>query len=154
MHVAENAALTVSVVTPEGAAYEGKAHHVVAPAFDGEMAVYPMHAPMVAVLGHGELRVTRTDGVSENFYLAGGVMQVADDEVSILAETVIASRKVDVGAAEKQLADAMATPAVGDVELDARLARMDDARARIRVAARSATRRAPTADQILEKPVE
>ena len=152
--MAEHTALTVSVVTPEGTAYEGRAHHVVAPAFDGEMGVYPMHAPMVAVLGHGELRVTRTDGGYEHFFLAGGVMQVADDEVSILAETVIPSRKVDVAAAEKQLAEAMATPAVGDLELDARLARMDDARARIRVAGRSATRRAPTADQILKKPLE
>ena len=57
--------LKVSVVTPEGAAYDGEAAHVVAPAFDGEMAFYPMHAPLVGVLGYGELRVTRTDGETE-----------------------------------------------------------------------------------------
>lgn len=152
--MAENAALTVSVVTPEGAAYEGQAHHVVVPAFDGEMAVYALHAPMVAVLGHGELRVTLTDGGQQNFYLSGGVLQVADNEVSILAETVIRSREVDVAAAETALRTAMETPAVGEDELDARIDRIDDARARIRVASRSAGRNEPTADQILEKPVE
>ncbi len=152
--MAENAALTVSVVTPEGSAYEGQAHHVVAPAFDGEMAVYPLHAPMVAVLGHGELRITRTDGAGQNFYLSGGVLQVAGDEVSILAETVIPSRDVDVEQAHTELTEAMGTPAVGEVELDARMDRLDDARARIRVAGRSTGRNAPTADQILQKPVE
>ena len=152
--MAESTALTVSVVTPEGSAYEGDAHHVVAPAFDGELAVYPMPAPLVAVLGHGELRVTRTDGARQNFYLSGGVMQVSRDEVSILAEEVVPSREVDVDAAKAQLAEAMATPATGEVELDARMDRMDDARARIRVAGRSSDRNAPTADEILEKPVE
>jgi F-type H+-transporting ATPase subunit epsilon len=117
------------------------------------MAVYPLHAPMVAVLGHGELRVTRMDGGRQNFYLSGGVLQVANDDVSILAETVIPSREVDVAAAQAQLTEAMSAPAVGGVELDARLDRMDDARARIRVAGRSAGRNAPTADEILEKPV-
>ncbi|MDJ0522454.1 MAG: ATP synthase F1 subunit epsilon [Planctomycetota bacterium] len=152
--MAEHTSLNVSVVTPEGSAYEGEAHHVVAPAFDGEMAVYPLHAPMVAVLGRGELRVTRTDGAQQNFYLSGGVLQVSRDEVSILAEAVTPSREVDVAAAEAELAEAMATPAVGEVEIEARMTRIDEARSRIRVAGRSADRNVPTADQILEKPVE
>ena len=59
---ANSNALQVSVVTPEGAAYEGEAANVVAPAFDGEVAFYPMHAPYVGVLGFGELRITRPDG--------------------------------------------------------------------------------------------
>lgn len=147
------ATLNVSVVTPEGAAYQGAALHVVAPAFDGEMAVYPMHAPLVGVLGYGELRVTRTDGQTEFFYLAGGVVQVADNEVSILAQSVMRAREVDGAKAQAMLDEAIATDAVGEVEIDARLARMDDARARIRTASRSGTRREPTAEQILEKPL-
>ncbi len=146
--------LTVSVVTPEGAAYEGQALSVVAPAFDGEMAFYPMHAPLVGVLGYGELRVTRTDNQTEHFYLAGGVVQVANDEVTILAESVVPAPDVDDGEARKMLDDALATQAVGEIELDARQAQMDDARARIRIAERSKTRREPTAREILEQPVE
>ena len=152
--MAEHTALNVSVVTPEGSAFEGEAHHVVAPAFDGELSVYPMHAPLVAVLGNGELRVTRTDGALECFYLSGGVLQVAEDELSILAEAVVPSIEVDVEEAQAQLARAMATPATGEVEIDARLARMDDARARIRVAGRAAERGELTAHEILAKPVE
>ncbi|MDA1194405.1 MAG: ATP synthase F1 subunit epsilon [Planctomycetota bacterium] len=146
--------LTVSVVTPEGAAYEGAAAHVVAPAFDGEMAFYPTHAPLVGVLGFGELRVTRPDGEVEYFYLAGGVVQVADDEVSILAESVTPARKLDANVARKALDDALATPATGEVEIEARLRRADDARARLRVAARAAEHGHLTADQILSQPVQ
>ena len=69
--MADTQMLKVSVVTPEGAAYEGDASSLVAPAFDGEIAFYPMHAPFVGVLGNGELRITRAaDGVTECFYLA------------------------------------------------------------------------------------
>ncbi len=152
--MAQNATLKVTVVTPEGSAYEGMAKHVVAPAFDGEMAFYPMHAPLVGVLGHGELRVTRTDGHTEYFYLAGGVVQVADDEVSILAETVTRAQDIDTTEAEAMLAEALASEATGEAEIDARMDRSDDARARIRVAARSGHRRTPTAAEVLDAPVE
>jgi F-type H+-transporting ATPase subunit epsilon len=141
------------VVTPEGAAYEGSADHVVAPMFDGEMAFYPRHAPFVGVLGSGELRVVRTDGRTEYFFLAGGVVQVAADEVAILATSVQSASAVDAEAAREQLAAAMATEAAGEDEIEARQARIDDARARMRVAERSRVRREPTAEEILEQPV-
>jgi len=152
--VAEHTTLTVSVVTPEGTAYEGQAAHVVVPAFDGEMAFFPMHAPLVGVLGYGELRIARTDGVTEYFCLAGGVVQIADDEVSILAESVMPARAVDAAAAAQRLEEVRARSATGERELEIRQAHEDEARAQLRVAARSAERNEPTAAQILDEPVE
>ena len=152
--MADTRTMQVSVVTPEGAAYEGEALHVTVPAFDGEMAFWPMHAPLVGVLGFGELRVTRVDGSTQFFYLAGGVVQVADDEVSILAETVTPVGKLDTAAARKALAAAVAEEARGDAEIAARLDRMDDARARLRVGERARVRGELTADEILDLPVD
>lgn len=127
--------IRVAVVTPEGAAFEGLARQVVVPAFDGEWAFLPGHAPFVALLGVGELRVTPdAGGVPERFYLAGGVVQVADDEVVVLAEAVRRASALDPAAARQELADSLARPAVGDEAIDARLAAEDKARARIRVA--------------------
>ena len=106
--------LEVSVVTPEGSAYEGEALSVVAPAFDGEIAFYPMHAPFVGVLGHGEMRITRIEDDEEKveyFYLAGGVVQVVDDHVSVLAETVLPMSELDAAKAGARLQEAMDTPA-------------------------------------------
>lgn len=147
--------LTVSVVTPEGAAYEGQASHVVAPAYDGEVAFYPLHAPYVGVLGFGELRVTRADdGVTEYFYLAGGVVQVADDVVTILAERVTPTADLAQAEAEALLAEAIGTEALGDVEIEARLIAMDDARARLRTTLRAAERGALSATETVNQPVD
>mgnify|MGYP001813555557 CR=1 FL=1 len=146
--------LTVTVVTPEGSAYEGEATHVVAPAFDGEMAFYPMHAPLVGVLGYGELRVARPDGDTEYFYLAGGVVQVADNEVSILAEAVTPAPQLSLMKAEAALADIVTTPATGEIELAARMAATDDARARVRAAHRAKDRGQLTAEEMLDEAEE
>ena len=146
--------LEVAVITPEGAAYEGEAAHVVAPAYDGEMAFYPQHAPLVGVLGYGELRVTRTDGETEYFYLAGGVVQVADNEVSILAEAVTPAAELSVAGAEKALAAALASPAAGEAELSARDQATADARARVLAAGRAHERGQLTPDEILDLPLE
>lgn len=127
--------IRVAVVTPEGAAFDGLARQVVVPAFDGEWAFLPGHAPFVALLGVGELRVTPdAGGVPERFYLAGGVVQVADNEVVVLAESVRRASALDAAKARQALSDAMSRPAVGEEELEARLAAEDKARAQIRVA--------------------
>ncbi|HUH14193.1 MAG TPA: F0F1 ATP synthase subunit epsilon [Longimicrobiales bacterium] len=80
------ARLRVSVMTPESTIYEGEADMVVAPAWDGEVGILRGHAPMMTLLGTGQLRVSR-DGAEEHFQLAGGFLQVADDVVTVLSET-------------------------------------------------------------------
>jgi F-type H+-transporting ATPase subunit epsilon len=146
--------LQVSVVTPEGAAYEGTATHVVAPAFDGEVAFYPQHAPYVGVLGYGELRVSRPDGKTEFFYLAGGVVQVASDVVTILAERVTPTGKLTIADAEEELSAVLEMTAVGDEAIEDRLVAMEDARSRLRTAQRAKARGALSATETVNQPVE
>lgn len=78
--------LKVSVITPESTIFEGEADMVVAPAWDGEVGILRGHAPMMTLLGTGQLRVTR-GGSEEHFQLGGGFLQVADDVVTVLSET-------------------------------------------------------------------
>lgn len=77
--------LTVSVISPERTIYEGEADMVVAPAWDGEVGILRHHAPMLALLGEGDLRV-RLGTDEQRFYVAGGFLQVADDRVTVLSE--------------------------------------------------------------------
>ncbi len=77
--------LKVSVVSPERIIYEGEADLVVAPAWDGEVGILRQHAPMLALLGEGDVRVRLGSG-EQRFYVAGGFLQVADDVVTILSE--------------------------------------------------------------------
>ena len=77
--------LTISVISPEQTLYEGEATSLVAPAFDGELGILSGHAPMMALLGRGTLRVTR--GTEERrFTVEGGFLQVVDNVVRIVTE--------------------------------------------------------------------
>jgi len=77
--------LTVSVVSPERTLFEGEADSLVAPAFDGEVGIMSMHAPMLTLLGSGELRLNASGG-ERRFTVSGGFLEVADDRVRIVTE--------------------------------------------------------------------
>ena len=77
--------LRVAVVSPQRTLYEGEADMVVAPAWDGELGVLRGHAPLLALLGEGRLRVRAADG-EHRFQIAGGFLQVSNDVVTILSE--------------------------------------------------------------------
>jgi len=85
--------LTVSIITPERALPALEADHVTLPAFDGEVGIRPGHAPFVALLGTGRLLIKSTTHADVVMALKGGVAQVVDDQLKILAESV-----ADVGA--------------------------------------------------------
>lgn len=79
--------MRVSVISPSAVAFEGNATSVVAPAHDGEFGILYGHAPMVVLLGTGELRIRSPDG-DTRLHVSRGFLQVVDDEVSVLAEEV------------------------------------------------------------------
>ena len=76
--------LTVSVISPEAVLFEGTTDSVVAPAFDGEVGILTGHAPMMTLLGSGELRLGA--GATERFTVSGGFLQVVDDIVRVVTE--------------------------------------------------------------------
>lgn len=76
----------VSVVTPEGSVLEADALSAVFPAYDGEVGILPGHAPLLALLGVGELRVTRTDGSEDRLYVDQGFAQFMDDKLTLVTE--------------------------------------------------------------------
>ena len=78
--------LTVRVVSPAATVYEGEARALVVPAWDGKLGILPGHAPMIALLGAGVLSIDLAGGGSRQFNVAGGALQVVDDEVTVLSE--------------------------------------------------------------------
>ncbi|MCY7380490.1 MAG: F0F1 ATP synthase subunit epsilon [Gemmatimonadaceae bacterium] len=77
--------LTVSVISPEAVLFEGTTESVVAPAFDGQVGILTGHAPMVTLLGKGELRLG-AEGSGPRFTVEGGFLQVVDDTVRVVTE--------------------------------------------------------------------
>jgi F-type H+-transporting ATPase subunit epsilon len=80
------ASLNVRVVSPDKIVFEGEASAVVAPAWDGQVGILPGHAPMLALIGSGALSVDRPGGGSDTFHVAGGVLKVERDTVTLLTE--------------------------------------------------------------------
>jgi F-type H+-transporting ATPase subunit epsilon len=76
--------LTVSVISPEAIVFEGTTESVVAPAFDGDVGILTGHAPMMTLLGKGELRLG--SGGGSRFRVEGGFLQVVDDQVRVVTE--------------------------------------------------------------------
>jgi F-type H+-transporting ATPase subunit epsilon len=78
-------ALHVVVLSPERTVYEGTADSVVAPAYNGSLGILRGHAPMMALLGEGALRI-RSGAQEHSFTVSGGFLQVADNTVTVLSE--------------------------------------------------------------------
>ncbi len=78
--------LTVRVVSPQRLVYEGEASAGVAPAWDGEVGILPGHAPLLSLVGAGELRVQLPEGAREIFHVAGGVLKVMADQTTVLVQ--------------------------------------------------------------------
>jgi F-type H+-transporting ATPase subunit epsilon len=77
--------LRVSIISPERVLYEGETESVVAPAFDGEVGILTSHAPMMTLLGKGELRLGSGPD-ARRFTVDGGFLQVVDDRVRVVTE--------------------------------------------------------------------
>jgi F-type H+-transporting ATPase subunit epsilon len=75
--------LKVSVISPEAVLFEGETDAVVAPAFDGEIGILTGHAPLMALLGNGLLRL---GGSGQRFNVSGGFLQVINDNVRVVTE--------------------------------------------------------------------
>ena len=81
--------LRVSVISPEAVLFEGETDSIVAPAHDGEVGILTGHAPLMALLGEGELRLGGAGG--RRFHVSGGFMQVLDDQVRVVTERATAA---------------------------------------------------------------
>lgn len=91
--------LTVSLISPERVLFEGEVDSVVAPAFDGEVGILEQHAPMMTLLGRGELRLSGGTSSGARFFVEGGFLQVADDRVRVVTEQ---AKRVSEGADDKR----------------------------------------------------
>ena len=131
--------LLLEIVTPERLAYSDTVDAVNLPGIEGELGVLPHHAPLVSMLGVGELRI-RKGGAEESFAIVGGFLQVRPDKVVVMAETADMASEIDLERAQEARRSAErlleeAGPA-DTADLAAARAALQQALLRIRVAER------------------
>jgi F-type H+-transporting ATPase subunit epsilon len=79
--------LKVAVISPTEVGFEGEGDSIVVPAHDGLMGILYGHAPMMTLLGTGDVTVRDGNRV-HRIAVSGGFLQVVENEVSVLAEQV------------------------------------------------------------------
>ena len=95
--------LEVVVVSPARPLFEGDAHWVTVPALDGQLGIWPRHAPIVAALGSGLLRVGQAGGEVTRYAVRGGFLKVGGSKVTILVDNAVTAPEVDVAEAKREL---------------------------------------------------
>jgi F-type H+-transporting ATPase subunit epsilon len=106
--MADHPLFSVSVVTPEGPAFDGDAEMLIVPGAAGEIGVLARHAPLVAMLKAGSTRVHLGDGEVREFATGPGFFQVLEDRAIALVDDAVLAAEVDDERAQRQLDEAQA----------------------------------------------
>jgi len=103
--VASGKTFAVSLVTPEGAAFEGEVEMLVVPGAAGEIGVLARHAPLVALLKAGSTRIYRERDTHEvlEFATGAGFFKVEQDRALALVDDAVEARHIDAALARALL---------------------------------------------------
>ena len=139
------AQMTVQVVTPDGLKYDHHASFIHAVTKDGQIGILPGHINLIAPLEVEELKVRRVDDESHVDWIAvnGGIIEVKDDFITIVADSAERERDIDVSRAEraKQRAERVLEEATKHVLEEATKSDRNDDVQRAQVALRRALNR-------------
>jgi F-type H+-transporting ATPase subunit epsilon len=91
--------IRVEIVSQDRMVFQGEADVVVLPGSDGEMGILPNHAPLLSTLKYGICKV-RSQGEEEFFAIAGGVVEVQPDLITVLANAAENVEEIDIARAE------------------------------------------------------
>jgi F-type H+-transporting ATPase subunit epsilon len=85
----------VDVVSVEESVYSGEARFVALPGEIGELGIYPRHTPLITRIKPGSVRIEKADGSEEFIFVAGGILEVQPDRVTVLSDTAIRGKDLD-----------------------------------------------------------
>jgi F-type H+-transporting ATPase subunit epsilon len=86
----------VDVVSVESQIYSGDAEFIVVPGIEGELGIYPRHAPLFTQIKPGALRIKVPDRAEEELvFVQGGFLEVQPHAVTVLADTAIRAKDLD-----------------------------------------------------------
>ncbi|MCI1190822.1 F0F1 ATP synthase subunit epsilon [Calidifontimicrobium sp. SYSU G02091] len=111
--------IQVDVVSAEEQIFSGAAKFVALPGEAGELGILPRHTPLITRIRPGAVRIERADNGEEEFvFVAGGILEVQPNRVTVLADTAIRGRDLDEAKANeaKKLAEDAMKNAKSDID--------------------------------------
>lgn len=110
----------VDVVSAEESIFSGEAKFVALPGENGELGILPRHTPLITRIKPGAVRIERADNGEEEFvFVAGGILEVQPNCVTVLADTAIRGHDLDEAKANeaKKLAEEALKNAKSEIDL-------------------------------------
>ncbi len=92
--------IKLDIVTPERKVYSQEVQMVIARAVTGQLGILPNHAPLLANLEPGLMRVKINESDEEQIAISGGFLEVADNIITVLARTAELPAEIDVSRAQ------------------------------------------------------
>jgi F-type H+-transporting ATPase subunit epsilon len=109
----------VDVVSAEEAIYSGEAVFIALPGEEGELGIKARHTPFITRIRPGTVRIEKADGTEEFIFVAGGILEVQPDCVTVLSDTAVRGKDLDEEKANaaKQAAEEALKNAKSDIDL-------------------------------------
>jgi F-type H+-transporting ATPase subunit epsilon len=109
----------VDVVSAEELIFSGEATFVALPGEAGELGIYPRHTPLISRIRPGSVRIQTADGGEEFVFVAGGILEVQPDCVTVMSDTAVRGKDLDEEKANaaKLAAEEALKNAKGEVDL-------------------------------------
>jgi F-type H+-transporting ATPase subunit epsilon len=85
----------VDVVSAEESIFSGEARFVALPGESGELGIYPRHTPLITRIKAGSVRIEMADGNEEFVFVAGGLLEVQPNRVTVLSDTAVRGKDLD-----------------------------------------------------------
>ena len=114
--------IQVDVVSAEAQIFSGQAKFVALPGESGELGILPRHTPLITRIRPGAVRIERADNGEEEFvFVAGGILEVQPNRVTVLADTAIRGHDLDEAKASeaKRIAEEAMKNAKTDIDFAA-----------------------------------
>jgi len=115
--MSSNEKLEVELVSPEKKIFSKDADMVIISGTEGDFGVLPGHAPIISTIRPGSLEIQESSD-TERMFVAGGIVEVLDDKVSILATEVINKDDIDVSNCETKISDYTAKMQAAENEVE------------------------------------
>jgi F-type H+-transporting ATPase subunit epsilon len=124
----------VDVVSAESSIFDGEAEFVVLPGESGELGIFPQHTPLITRIRPGSVRIKLAGQQQEELvFVAGGILEVQPNRVTVLADTAIRGADLDEAKAEeaKRLAEEALANRAGEIDYAKAQAELAEAIAQI-----------------------
>lgn len=134
----------LDVISGVGSLYSGSVKSVRVTGSEGEMGIRYGHAPLLTTIKTGMVSLIDSQDKENQIYLAGGVLEVQPDSVTILADTALRADDIDEAKAQEAIKvakESIANHGTGDADYAHALSRLADAMARLKVVETARNRR-------------